>query len=84
MCSSADLRDPPPKQKELEDIPKIKETKRNPNFQKLWITILYTCNLYNTVHQLYFNLKKEIGKEKKMNFLKPQNFQELCEILKKV
>ena len=28
------------------------------NLSKLWITILYTCNLYNIVHQLYFNQNK--------------------------
>ena len=25
----------------------------------MWITILYTCNLYNTVHQLY-SIKKQV------------------------
>ena len=29
------------------------------NFKKLYITILNTCNLYNIVHQLYFNKKVE-------------------------
>ena len=28
------------------------------NFEKLWATMLYTCNLYNIAHQLYLNLKK--------------------------
>ena len=25
------------------------------NIYKLWVTILYTCNLYNIAHELYFS-----------------------------
>ena len=30
------------------------------NLQKLWITMLYTCNLHNIVHQLYINFFKNL------------------------
>ena len=32
--------------------------------------MLYTCNLYNTVYQLYFNFKKKALKAKKFNRIK--------------